>query len=52
MAEQSAPPNHDWEKELAPKVTRKSVIIATGVFFVWIGFLAILAVMRWFGSLQ
>jgi len=52
MAARSAPTNHDWEKELAPKITRKSVIFATGVFFVWIGFLAFLAATRWFGSLQ
>jgi hypothetical protein len=42
----------DWEKEFAPIVTRRQVAVSFVIYAVWLGFLAVLAVQRWFGSLQ
>jgi len=41
-----------WEKELAPKVTGKYVAFVAGIYVLWIAFLAVVAIQRWFGSLQ
>jgi hypothetical protein len=41
-----------WEKELAPKITRRKLTFAVGVYCLWLAFLATLAAIRWFGSLQ
>ncbi len=41
-----------WEKEHAPRVTRGKLSFALIVFCVWIAFLAVLSVDRWFGALQ
>ena len=42
----------NWEKELAPRVTRRRLVFALIVFGVWIAFLAVLSAERWFGALQ
>ena len=44
--------DYGWEKEHAPRITRKKVLLAVGVYCVWLAFLATLAAIRWFGSLQ
>ena len=43
---------YSWEKELAPKFTKGYLIFVAAVYFLWIGFLSIIAIQRWFGSLQ
>jgi hypothetical protein len=44
--------DRNWEKQFAPKITRRQVVTAVVVYAVWLGFLAFLAIDRWFGSLQ
>ncbi|MBK8271099.1 MAG: hypothetical protein IPK83_23410 [Planctomycetes bacterium] len=41
-----------WEKEFAPKVTRKRVIMVAVIYTVWLLFLAGLSAERWFFSFQ
>ncbi len=41
-----------WEKEHAPRVTRGKLSFALIVFGIWIAFLAVVSVERWFGALQ
>jgi hypothetical protein len=49
-----APPvdDHAWEKELAPRITRGKLMCVAGIYCLWLGFLVVLAAIRWFGSLQ
>jgi hypothetical protein len=44
--------DYGWEKQYAPRITRGKVFFAVGVYCIWLGFLATLAAIRWFGSLQ
>lgn len=44
--------NYAWEKELAPKISRRYLLLVIALYCVWIGFLAVVAIHRWFGSLQ
>jgi len=52
MTESKEPPDMAWEKELAPKVSRRRLGVAAAVYVVWLAFLAFLSAERWFGSLQ
>ncbi len=49
MARSNNPPDYSWEKKYAPKITRRQVIVALAVYGVWIAFLLIFALRRWFG---
>ena len=44
--------NHDWEREFAPKVTRRRLLVGIVIYAAWLAFLAVLAGERWLGSLQ
>lgn len=41
-----------WEKELAPKLTRGTLLLPIVLYALWTGFLAYIAFDRWFGALQ
>lgn len=41
-----------WEKELAPKVTRGTLMLPIGLYVLWTGLLSFIAFDRWFGALQ
>lgn len=43
--------SRDWETQDTPRISRKSIVIASAVYTLWLGFLAVLAVQRWI-SLQ
>lgn len=43
--------DHSWETQDTPHVSRKTVLIASIVYALWLGFLAVLAAQRWI-SLQ
>lgn len=52
-AKESAPVRDmSWERELAPKVTRGSLMLPTAIYAIWTAFLAYIAIDRWFGELQ
>ena len=51
MSPQHTTPDGSWEKEYAPKVTRGQVAVAAAVYGVWLVFLVVLALWRWYGSL-
>lgn len=44
--------SYSWEKELAPKISRGYVVGIAAIYCLWIGFLSLVAIQRWFGSLQ
>ena len=44
--------DYAWEKELAPKVTRGSLMLPIALYVLWTGLLAYIAFDRWFGALQ
>jgi hypothetical protein len=48
----AATDNYAWEKELAPKVTRGSLMLPIVIYVLWTGLLAYIAYDRWFGALQ
>lgn len=50
--ESATVPDMSWEKELAPKVTRGSLMLPIVIYAIWTGFLAYIAIDRWFGELQ
>ncbi|HVP13069.1 MAG TPA: hypothetical protein VMV94_17980 [Phycisphaerae bacterium] len=52
IAQTSPADDYAWEKQLAPRITRGKVIFAAGVYCLWLAFLATLAAIRWFGSLE
>jgi hypothetical protein len=53
MSAQTSPAgDYGWEKQLAPRITRGKLAFAVGVYCLWLAFLATLAAIRWFGSLQ
>ncbi len=44
--------DNDWEREYAPRVTRRQLACGVVVFGLWLAFLAYFAASRWLGSLQ
>lgn len=45
--------NQTWEKEYAPRVTRRHLGVTVSIYCIWLGFLAALAASRWWlGPLQ
>jgi hypothetical protein len=48
----SALASYSWEKEHAPRMTAKHVAFVAFIYVSWMAFLAVVAVQRWFGSLQ
>lgn len=54
MAAKAQPAKKDnWQKEYAPRVTRRHLALLAAVYGLWVAFLATLAVSRWWlGSLQ
>lgn len=48
----AATDSYAWEKELAPKVTRGTLMFPIALYVLWTGLLAYIAFDRWFGALQ
>ncbi len=43
--------SHSWETQDAPRISRKSIVIASVIYTLWLGFLAVIAAQQWI-SLQ
>lgn len=41
-----------WEKEQAPRISRRRLTVAAAIYCLWLIFLAVLSAIRWFGALQ
>ncbi|HWL92772.1 MAG TPA: hypothetical protein VNT79_04490 [Phycisphaerae bacterium] len=41
-----------WDKQYAPKISRKQVILVSAIYGIWLLFLAALSIERWFFSFQ
>lgn len=52
MANNERTGDYSWEKELAPKVSARYVAFVAAIYCLWIGGMTLIAVQRWFGSLQ
>ncbi|MCZ6682308.1 MAG: hypothetical protein O7B26_03930 [Planctomycetota bacterium] len=50
-APRDATDSHSWETQDAPRISRKSIVIASVIYTLWLGFLAVIAAQRWI-SLQ
>lgn len=48
----SMPDPYAWETEHAPRISRLHMAIPVIVYLAWLGFLAVMAGQRWFGTLQ
>jgi len=44
--------DYAWQKEYAPRISRPYFFLVAALYVVWMSFLAVIAVNRWFGSLQ
>ena len=49
-APSQTPQDYSWEKQYAPRVTRRTLAVAVGIYCAWVAFLAVLALSRWQGS--
>ncbi len=43
---------HAWEKQFAPRISARHLILSVALYAAWMAFLAWIAIDRWTGALQ
>lgn len=52
MSPEAVAGTHAWEKQFAPKISAKQLVLAFALYAAWMAFLAWIAIDRWTGALQ